>query len=136
MRRRCRWDTVNAARRKRAPGTPNKTEARRLAELELLVRAGEIRRVAYHGITLLLAPGARYTPDVYLVLADGRPVCEEVKGSAGWNLDSEGRTKFMMAVSVFTEFVFRLAIWDPKQRCFGVVHVAGHGMKAGPGGGA
>ena len=62
-------------------GEMNKTEARYQAEiLEPRKQAGEIAWYRFEGITLKLAPDTRYTPDFFVMLANGELEAHEVKG--------------------------------------------------------
>jgi hypothetical protein len=80
----------------------NKTEQRYAMHLEVMKRAGEIVKYGYESIKLILAPNTSYTPDFYVVCADGSMEFHEVKGF--WEDDS--RVKFKVAADKFPEYGF------------------------------
>lgn len=75
----------------------NKTEAAYMALLEARKRAGEILWYQFEGITLKLADDTRYTPDFFVLMADGSLECHETKGF--WRDDA--RVKIKVAASMF-----------------------------------
>ena len=87
------------ARPQRIPGQMNKTEQRYAMHLEVRKRAGEIVKFGYESIKLILAPNTSYTPDFYVVCADGSMEFHEVKGF--WEDDS--RVKFKVAADKYPE---------------------------------
>lgn len=89
------------ALRKR-PGEMNKLEAERAAELEAMRASGEVVQVLFEAVTFKLAADTRYTPDFFVVYADGRTVCEEVKGK--WEDDARVKIKCAAAL-IPLEFV-------------------------------
>jgi hypothetical protein len=78
-------------------GAMNKTESRYAGELELQKRAGLILWYAFEGIKLRLADKTFYSPDFFVMLADGTLECKEVKGF--WQDDA--RVKIKVAASMF-----------------------------------
>ena len=82
----------------------NRTEAAYAVLLEVRRRAGEVAEYHYEALTLKLADDTRYTPDFFVVLADG--VCElhEVKGF----MRDDARVKVRVAARLFP-FRFRVA---------------------------
>lgn len=75
----------------------NKTEAAYMALLEARKRAGEILWYRFEGITLKLAQDTRYTPDFFVLAADGSLECHETKGF--WRDDA--RVKIKVAAAMF-----------------------------------
>lgn len=117
MRRRGKWGGINAHAR-RTPGSMNKTEEAFASEvLDLRQRAGEVLSYAFEGVTFRLGSRCRYEPDFVVVCADGTVEVWEVKGSAGWKLDSESRTKWKAAAESWVGglFVFRAAVKRTKK---------------------
>lgn len=78
-------------------GQMNKTEAAYANELELRKRVGEIQWYSFEGIKLRLADNTFYSPDFFLMRADGTLECKEVKGF--WQDDA--RVKIKVAASMF-----------------------------------
>jgi hypothetical protein len=78
-------------------GVMNKTEAKYAGELELLKRAGVIQWFMFEGIKLRLADKTFYSPDFFVMLADGTLECKEVKGF--WQDDA--RVKIKVAASMY-----------------------------------
>lgn len=105
-----KWGAINKARAKRRPGSMNKVERTRAELLETLRYAGEIVYWSHEPIKLRLGKASFYTPDFLIVLVDMTIVLEEVKGSRGWKLDDEGRTKWKIAAGMFPFFQFRGAL--------------------------
>lgn len=78
-------------------GVMNKTEIRYASELEMQKRVGLILWYEFEGITLKLAKDTRYTPDFFVMLADGTLECKEVKGF--WKDDA--KVKIRVAAAKF-----------------------------------
>lgn len=108
-----KWSRVNAARaRSPHPGALNGVEQRYLAHLEQLRLAGEVVHYQAKPGSLRLGRGCHYQPDFLVVLADKRLAYDEVKGEAGWKLDSESRTKWAAAGESHQYALFRAATLD------------------------
>ncbi|EHJ49535.1 hypothetical protein DFW101_3539 [Solidesulfovibrio carbinoliphilus subsp. oakridgensis] len=92
-----------------ARGTPNLTE-RRYHETYLLPRilTGEIVGCEFEGKTFELARDCRYTPDWWVVLANGLTEVHEVKGKMVWE---DSRIKVKWAAQRFPEVRFTWAQW-------------------------
>ena len=93
----------------------SKLEARYAAHLDLLVRAGEIRRWEYEPISLKLADGKRYRPDFLVVLPlsmEAKAELHEVKGK--WTKNRrDGMTHLKWAAQRYGDvFTFRLIEWN------------------------
>ena len=73
------------------PDRMNKTERAWATMLEARIRAGELREAHFEGVTLKLADDTRYTPDFFVVRADGACELHEVKGF--WRDDAKVKTK-------------------------------------------
>jgi hypothetical protein len=82
---------------------PNKTEARWLAQLAV---DATVKRAVFEGVTLRLAEGVRYTPDVFVEYFDGGLGLDEVKGAF---IRPDALVKLRIAVSQFPCFRWRLA---------------------------
>ena len=96
------------------PPYRSKLEAQYAAHLDLLQKAGEIRRWAYEPMSLKLAEGKRYRPDFLVVLPAGREAkaeMHEVKGR--WTKNKrDGMTHLKWAVQLYGDvFTFRLIEW-------------------------
>ena len=65
---------------RRVAGVMNKTEAAYAQLLDIRQRLGEVREYHFEGLTFKLADGVRFTPDFFVVLADGTPEIHEIKG--------------------------------------------------------
>ena len=87
----------------------NKTEARYEQLLEGRRLAGELRRHDYEALTLRLAHDCRYTPDFFVIAADGRIELHEVKGAHIWE---DSKIKIKVAAAQFPCFKFYLAKWE------------------------
>ena len=87
----------------------NKTEARYEQLLEGRRLAGELRRYDYEALTLRLAHDCRYTPDFFVIAADGRIELHEVKGAHIWE---DSKIKIKVAAAQFPCFRFYLAKWE------------------------
>lgn len=95
-------------------GVPNRTEQRFLDWCEERKATGEFAIVRFEKITLVLASGVRYTPDVWVVLRTGEVVCYEVKGF----MQEDARVKLRVAAQSFPEFSFVLVYWKAKAWVF------------------
>lgn len=113
-----KFTKINEARKRaKARGTQGtaadamtKAERVRGELLATRYRAGEILPPGprFEGVRLQLAKGSSYTPDyAYAERESGLVILEEVKGSRGWKLDDEGRTKWKIAGELWPLFVFR-----------------------------
>jgi hypothetical protein len=80
----------------------NKLEAAYSAELDLLLRAGEIRGWKFEAVKLRLADKTFYTPDFLVVLKDGSLEFHETKGF--WRDDA--RVKIKVAAEMYPMFRF------------------------------
>lgn len=97
----------NRARARRAPGAMNKTERAFADYLDARLLSGEIIWWEYQPISLKFAwknNRVSYSLDFGVVFADATIGLYEVKGTQGWKLDSESRTKFMEAVERYPMF--------------------------------
>ena len=97
-----------------AGGYRSKLEAQYAAHLDILVKAGEIRRWAYEPMSLKLAEGKRYRPDFLVVLPAGLEAnaeMHEVKGR--WTKNRrDGMTHLKWAAQLYGDvFTFRLMEW-------------------------
>lgn len=72
-------------------GTMNKTEAAYAARLDQRRMAGEVVWFKFEGIKLRLANNTFYTPDFFVMLADGALEAHEVKGY--WVDDARAKIK-------------------------------------------
>lgn len=86
------------------PSKMNKTEQEYGTILRARLLAGEIAWCVYEGVTLKLADDTRYTPDFFVMLADGTLEAHEVKGPF---IREDAWQKLKIAASLFP-FVFRL----------------------------
>jgi len=93
-------ETVGEARKPRGR-QPNKTEGRWLAALAI---DPMVKRVVYEGVTLRLADGMRYTPDVFVEYVDGSVGLDEVKGAF---VRDTARVKYEWARQQFPAFRWR-----------------------------
>lgn len=90
------------ARGRRQPGKLNKLESAYEGRLESLRRAGYIEWFAFEAIKLRLADNTFYTPDFFVMGADGTLQCHEVKGF--W--EDDARVKIKVAARLFPfEFI-------------------------------
>jgi hypothetical protein len=80
----------------------NKLEADYAAHLKLVQHAGEIEWFAFEAIKLRLADATFYTPDFFVMGANGLLECHEVKGH--W--EDDARVKIKVAAALFP-FSFR-----------------------------
>jgi hypothetical protein len=67
-----------------------------------------VRRAVFEGVTLRLADGVRYTPDVFVEYADGVLGLDEIKGAF---IRPDALTKLRIAVSQYPAFRWRLCQW-------------------------
>ena len=96
------------------PTYRSKLETRYAAHLEMLVKAGEIRRWEYEPMSLKLSQGKRYRPDFLVVLplgAEAKAELHEVKGR--WTKNRrDGMTHLKWAAQRYGDvFTFRLIEW-------------------------
>ncbi|HFE3709313.1 TPA: DUF1064 domain-containing protein [Klebsiella quasipneumoniae subsp. quasipneumoniae] len=104
--------TLQALGRLKA-GQMNKTETAYAQELELRKRYGEIAWYRFEGIKLRLADNCFLTVDFAVMLADGRLVMVDVKGSNAVFTD-DARVKMKVAADSYP-FVFQVAYQKPKK---------------------
>lgn len=100
----------------------NKLEAAYAAELDLLLRAGEIRSWAFEAVKLRLAAKTFYSPDFLVVAKDGSIELHETKG----HMEDDAAVKIKVAARLFPMFRFRLFFrvkkqWVEKSDSFGLV---------------
>ena len=92
----------------------SKLEARYAAHLDMLVKAGEIKRWEYECLSLRLADGRFYRPDFLVVLPGGlerKPEIHETKGRFTKNRRA-GILKLEWAAQKYGDvFTFRLIEW-------------------------
>ncbi|HEB4989641.1 TPA: DUF1064 domain-containing protein [Klebsiella michiganensis] len=94
-------------------GQMNKTETAYCQHLELRKRYGEIAWFRFEGIKLRLADNCFLTVDFAVMLADGRLVMVDVKGSKAVFTD-DARVKMKVAADNYP-FVFQVAYPKPKK---------------------
>ena len=106
-----KWARVNRARARR-PGGAKTTKAEQLwaNRLQLLLLAGDILWWAREPVSLRLGHRCHYIPDFASVTPEGLFCFDEVKGTAGWKLDDESRTKWKSAGELYPFFQFRSCI--------------------------
>ncbi|EIW9276636.1 TPA: DUF1064 domain-containing protein [Klebsiella quasipneumoniae subsp. similipneumoniae] len=104
--------TLQALGRLKA-GQMNKTEEAYCSYLELRRRYGEIAWFRFEGIKLRLADNCFLTVDFAVMLADGRLVMVDVKGSKSVFTD-DARVKMKVAADSYP-FVFQVAYPKPKK---------------------
>ncbi|HHL4098146.1 TPA: DUF1064 domain-containing protein [Klebsiella pneumoniae] len=104
--------TLQALGRLKA-GQMNKTETAYAQELELRKRYGEIAWFRFEGIKLRLADNCFLTVDFAVMLADGRLVMVDVKGSKSVFTD-DARVKMKVAADSYP-FVFQVAYPKPEK---------------------
>ena len=92
-------------------GGMNKTEQRYRDRLALMAAAGEVLRFEFERVTLKLADDTRYTPDFYVVFADGRIEFHETKGFER----DDALVKFKAAADRWPEFGFVMVAWRKGQ---------------------
>ena len=92
-----------------ARGEPNQTESRYRDEFLISrILSGEIVECVFEGKAFELAHRCSYTPDWYVVRADGGIECHEVKGAHVWD---DARVKLKVAARLNPEVKFVLARW-------------------------
>jgi hypothetical protein len=103
-------------RARRVPGVMNKTEARYAAHLDALVVSGVVQEHHFEGVTLKLADDTRYTPDFFVVLADGTCELHEVKPASGTGRAYYAREDAKLKVKIAArQFPFRMCVvWPDK----------------------
>lgn len=101
---------IRAKARRHVPGQMNRLEADWAACLELEKRAGKIHDYRFEAIRLVLADRTTYTPDFWVVEADGTIRIDETKGF----LREEANVKLKVAARLFPWFTFRLIRKGPK----------------------
>ena len=88
---------------RRVAGQMNKTEAAYAALLEQRKQSGEIHHYQFEAMALKLAKLTTYTPDFFIINADGTIEYHEVKG---WWMSS-GRVKIKVAAEMHPWFIFK-----------------------------
>jgi len=88
-------------RPRHTPGQMNKLEQAYADRLELLLRAGDIRRYRFEAIKFRLAANTFYTPD-FMVVTETQVEFHEVKG--WW--EDDARVKIKVAAEQYPEFAF------------------------------
>ena len=86
------------------PGTMNKTEKAYAWDLDLLTRAGEVRRWYFESLRLLIAERTYYIPDFFVEWANGLLEFIEIKG----HIEDDAAAKFRMARELYPSFRFRM----------------------------
>lgn len=97
------WGAVKAKAR-RTPGRMNKTEAAWALRLEADRRDGEVLAYHFEAVTLKIGDDCRYTPDFFVVLADGSIRFDEIKGF----MRDDAQVKVKAAARMFPWFAFRV----------------------------
>jgi len=87
---------------RRVAGSMNKTEQAYAALLQCRKDAGEIHHWQFEAMALRLADRTTYTPDFFIIMADGSIVFHEVKGF--WQ--GTGRVKIKVAAELHPWFEF------------------------------
>jgi hypothetical protein len=82
------------------PGEMNKSEANYAKHLELRKQAGEILWWKFEGVKLRLADNTFYTPDFFVMLANGQLEAHEYKGH--WMDDARVKIKVAAELYPFT----------------------------------
>jgi len=82
----------------------NRTESDWAVELEARKKVGEIEHWAFESMKLKLASGAWYTPDFFVVLADGSVEFHETKGF----MREAARVRLLTAAQLYPWFRFLL----------------------------
>ena len=80
-------------------GQMNATEIEYDAVLDGLKHHGEVAWYKFEGVKLRLADNTFYTPDFFVMLADGTLECREVKGH--WQDDARAKIKIAAALYPF-----------------------------------
>lgn len=86
----------------------NKTEAKYALLLEARKQAGEICFWRYEQIKFRLADKTWYTPDFYIMLADGTIEIHETKGF----MQDDANVKIKTVAELFPELLFVLVKWE------------------------
>ena len=86
-----------AHRQAHKPGVMDKTEARYATHLEYRKRMGDISSYCFEAVKLRLADNTFYSPDFFVMLADGQLEAHEVKGF--WQDDA--RVKIKIAADMY-----------------------------------
>lgn len=86
---------------RRVPGQPNKLEQQYGDHLKWRKHTGEILQYEFDAVRLRLAESTFYTPDYFVMLADGTIELHEVKGF--W--EDDARVKIKLAARLYP-FVF------------------------------
>lgn len=97
----------------------NGTEAKYAEQLRLLERAGEILWWEFDALKLRLAPSTFYTPDFFVMRADGQLEVHEVKGTSKgkpW-VEDDAAVKLKVAAEKYP-FQFRM-VWRVGGEWFG-----------------
>ena len=89
--------TGKVARGRKKPDGMNGLETRYAAYLQSLVQAGEVLWFAFEALKLRLADNTFYTPDFFLMLANGELEVRETKGY--W--EDDARVKVKVAASMY-----------------------------------
>jgi hypothetical protein len=98
---------VKARGRSHVPGAMNKLEGRYAAHLELRRLAGQVNSWRFEAIKLRLAKRTWYTPDFFVVMADGSCEFHEVKGG---HWEDDARVKFKVAAEQWPQWGFVAAV--------------------------
>lgn len=109
------WGPVKAKAR-RVPGRMNKTEAAWALQLEAERRDGAVLAYHFEAVTFKVGDDCRYTPDFFVVLADGSIRFDEIKGF----IRDDALVKVKVAARMFPWFTFRVVrrvkgAWDVKE---------------------
>ena len=90
--------------KRHVPGVMNKTEEKFADLLQERKKNGEVIEWLFESVTLKLADGCRFTPDFFVVLADGSIELIDVKGTGP--VDDKSIVKIKCAAERFFEFRF------------------------------
>ena len=107
-----------ASRTQPTRGKMNKVETAYSIFLGQLIIAGGVKGYRFESVTIVLAPGCRYTPDFMVWLKDGSIELHEVKTrwrnakQRGPNMTDDARVKLLTASRLYPEFNFVLAWLD------------------------
>lgn len=97
------------------PGEMNRTESAYAMVLEARLRAGEILKYEFERLTFRVGIDCRYTPDFYVVLADGSVEFHEVKTRRRDNkilMADDALAKFRTAAQQFPEYGWAMVVHD------------------------
>lgn len=99
----------------------NQTESAYEQTLKLRLRSGEIAWYKFEGLKIRLADNTFYTPDFFVMLADGTLECHEVKGH--WTDDARVKIKVAADMYPFKFIAIKRkgAAWQTKEFQFPVV---------------